>query len=169
MEMLAANELSPKSEKLGSRGDSPKMERLVADEPSPKWERLGSRSNSQKMERLGSRGFFPNGRSWLQSSQVPRRRGLAVEDSFQMGEAGYGVAESRGGEACIIGPISGEEAVNVATEPLQRTFSVTLTRVIVLGDAPTWSKGRGKGKEKVVVSLASSGGSRRRVLAKNTL
>ncbi|KAL2538692.1 hypothetical protein Fot_20083 [Forsythia ovata] len=58
----------------------------------------------------------------------------------------------------VIGPISRDEAVNVATEPLQRTFSVIPTRAIVLGDAPTWSKGRGNGKEKVVVGLASSGG-----------
>ncbi|KAL2474598.1 hypothetical protein Adt_35334 [Abeliophyllum distichum] len=45
----------------------------------------------------------------------------------------------------VEGPIGDEEAVSVATEPL-------------LGDALSERKEKGKGKEKVVIDLASSGG-----------
>ncbi|KAL2526338.1 hypothetical protein Adt_11392 [Abeliophyllum distichum] len=46
------------------------------------------------------------------------------------------------------GAINGEEGVAVTTEPLQRTLSITPTRVIVLGDFPSESRRWGKGKEK---------------------
>ncbi|KAL2466081.1 hypothetical protein Adt_41932 [Abeliophyllum distichum] len=56
------------------------------------------------------------------------------------------------------GHVGLKDVVASASETLQRTQSVTATEVVMLGDAPLRTKGKGKRKEKVVMNLASFAG-----------